>query len=138
MARVVDAGLPVGIVTRPKWNSATGRSISEDCRDLLTRDGRLALFINMGGMSNVLLRVADERGVRLFGSSANISGKGNSFSIDDVPDAMLESVDIVCEAGTCKYANPERMASSIVDMDSRTLLRAGILHEEIAALLRDS
>ena len=133
--KVVDAGLPVGVVTAPRWESDVGASIPEECKDLLLRDGNLALFINMGGMSEALIRVADARGVRLFGSSANISGKGNSFSIKDVPDSMLEAVQIVCDTGTCKYVNAERCASSIIDMKEGVLLRQGILHKEIESLL---
>lgn len=134
---IADAGLPVGLLITPDWQSAVARSIPESCVDLLARDGRLALFINMGGMSDDLLRAAESAGVRLFGSSANISGKGNSFSLGDVPETMLEAVDIVCEAGRCKYANAERMASTIVDLETAEFARRGILHDEIAALLSD-
>jgi len=136
--RVASAGLPVGILTPLEWESAVVRSIPEDCRDLLIKDDKMALLINMGGISDLWIAAADAAGVRLFGSSANISGTGNSFRLEEVPSAMLDSVDITCEAGMCRYANPERSASSIIDVETGALVRAGILHEEIGRLLRET
>jgi tRNA A37 threonylcarbamoyladenosine synthetase subunit TsaC/SUA5/YrdC len=135
LKRVVDAGLPVGVLTTPDWESDAARSIPQDCVHLLVSQGKLALFMNMGGMSEDLLEIANQRGVRLFGSSANISGMGNSFSLDDVPDEIVEAMDIVCEIGPCKYKNPDRLPTSIVDLETGTLTRSGILHDEIGRLL---
>lgn len=133
--KVVDAGLPVGVLVKPNWESGVGRSIPQDCRELLVSNGKLALFMNMGGMSETLMEEARRRGIRLFGSSANISGMGNSFSLADVPDSIIDAMDIVCEAGTCTYANPDRLPSSIVDAETMSLVRRGILNEEIERLL---
>ncbi len=133
--RIVDADLPVGVLVEPDWNSAMVRSVPRDCLDLLSSGGKLGLFMNMGGMSRHLLEAGDRAGVRLFGSSANLSGQGNSFSPQDVPQSIVDAMDIVCDAGTCMFANPGRMPSSIVDFGTRRLTRRGILHEEIGRLL---
>lgn len=133
--RVVEAGLPVGVLVEPNWESAMVRSIPEDCLELLTNNGKLGLFMNMGGMSGNLLAAADRAGVRLFGSSANISGTGNSFSLEEVPESIVGAMDILCDAGTCTFANPDRLPSSIVDLATGQLTRRGILHEEIGRLL---
>lgn len=132
---VIEAELPVGVLVKPKWESAMARSIPQDCLDLLTTNGKLGLFMNMGGMSRELLDAGVRVGVRLFGSSANISGMGNSFSLEDVPDSIVSRIDIVCDAGTCTHANPDRLPSSIVDLETGQLTRRGILHEEIGRLL---
>lgn len=133
--KVVDAGLPVGVLVKPDWQSGVARSIPRDCKELLVSNGKLALFMNMGGMSDALMEEARRRGIRLFGSSANISGMGNSFSLTDVPDSIIDAMDIVCESGTCQYANRDRLPSSIVDLESVSMFRRGILHEEIERLL---
>ena len=133
--KVVAAGLPVGVLAIPDWESDVVRSIPEGCMQLLISNEKLALFMNMGGMSEDLLDVADERGIRLFGSSANLSGMGNSFSLGDVPETIVEAMDVVCDIGTCKYKNPDRLSTSIVDLDSGQLTRRGISHEEIGRLL---
>jgi tRNA A37 threonylcarbamoyladenosine synthetase subunit TsaC/SUA5/YrdC len=133
--RVVEAGLPLGVLVKPDWNSSMVRSIPQDCLELLSNNGRLGLFMNMGGMSRELLEAASTAGVRLFGSSANLSGTGNSFSLEDVPDSIVKAMDIVCDAGTCTFANPDRLPSSIVDLETGSLSRRGILHEEIGRLL---
>jgi tRNA A37 threonylcarbamoyladenosine synthetase subunit TsaC/SUA5/YrdC len=133
--KVIQADLPVGILTRAQWENELARSIPEDCLEFLVSDERVGLFTNMGGMSEDLLSVATERGVRLFGSSANLSGMGNSFSLEDVPGQIVEAMDIVCETGACRYSNPDRLPSSIVDITTGRLIRRGILHEEIERLL---
>ena len=136
--RVADAGLPVGLITSTNWQSDLVGTSPDDCREMLAKDGKLALFINMGGIGELLIEEADAIGLRLFGSSANISGTGNSFRLDELPDFMLENVDITCEAGDCRYTNAERMAASIVDVDATAVVRIGILHEEIERLMRQS
>jgi tRNA A37 threonylcarbamoyladenosine synthetase subunit TsaC/SUA5/YrdC len=132
---VIDAKLPVGVLVKPKHESVVLQAIPRDCSDRLIRNDQIALFMNMGGMSVDLITVANREGVVLFGSSANISGTGNSFSVREIPETMLAATDIVCESGTCKYANSERLASTIVQLDTGELTRRGILHKEIAQLL---
>jgi hypothetical protein len=133
--RVVDAGLPVGVLVKPNWESAIARSIPEECVDFLVQGGKIAMFLNMGGMSEHVIKAADDRGLRIFGSSANISGTGNSFVLDEVPAAILDSTDLICDAGKCKYAGPERMATTIVELETGKLARAGIRYAEIEARL---
>lgn len=136
--RVVDAGLPLGVITTPNWESDVAKSIPRDCIERLAKGNKLALFLNMGGLSEYLIALADRVGTRLFGSSANISGKGNSFSLGDVPPTMLDGVDIVCDAGQCKYTNPERLASTILDLETGELTRRGIVYADIERLLNGS
>lgn len=136
--RAVAAGLPVGMLTRPDRRSDVVRRIPADCSEMLIKDDRLALFVNMGGMAADLIAAAEANGVLLFGSSANISGTGNSFSIEDVPKSMLESVDVVCDAGRCRFSNPDRLASTILDVESGALTRRGIAADEIEKRLLDS
>ena len=62
---------------------------------------------------------------------------GNSFALEDVPAQIVEEMDIVCETGACKFTNPDRLPSSIVDIETGQLTRRGILHEEIERLLND-
>lgn len=138
IARVDEAGLPVGLVTSTKWDGDIAKTIPGDVVDKVAKDGKMALFINMGGLSNMLLSEADRIGLRLFGSSANISGAGNSFRLDEVPEAMLEQVDIKVEGDTCRYVNAERMASSIVDVDDGVFTRRGILADEIEEVMEDT
>lgn len=135
VAKLVRAGLPLGVLTKAHWQSDLARSIPENCREFLVSQDRVGLFMNMGGMSEELLSVATRRGVRLFGSSANLSGMGNSFSLEDVPVDIVDAMDIVCETGACKYSNPDRLPSSIIDIRTGELTRRGILHEEIERLL---
>lgn len=134
--RVVDAGLPVGVLVKPNWDSSVAKPIPHNCRPMLERDGRVALFLNMGGMSAEILTAADRRGVRIFGSSANISSTGNSFALEEVPASILDSTDLICDAGRSKYANPERVSSTIVDLGTGEIVRAGILHEQIKERLK--
>lgn len=135
--KVVDAGLPVGVLAKPDWDSEAARPVPKNCRRLLEQDGKIALFMNMGGMSADILRAADDRGLRVFGSSANLSGTGNSFSLDEVPTSILDSTDLRCDAGRCKHANAERLASTIVELGTGEIVRTGILHDEIHKRLID-
>jgi tRNA A37 threonylcarbamoyladenosine synthetase subunit TsaC/SUA5/YrdC len=91
-----------------------------------TKEGSVALFLNTGWMSETLARKALNDGCILFGTSANASGRGNSYNFTDVPENMRNGADYVLDQGPSLYQSRDRLATTIVDLRRMITTRVGI------------
>ena len=69
----------------------------------------------------------------MVGSSANLAFTGNNYRLADVPAAIRGSVDLVIDGGDARYENPERLATTILDLTTYQFRRIGIAAAEIQA-----
>jgi len=73
----------------------------------------------------------------LQGSSANPSGTGNRYRIEDIPEEITSLADIVIDYGVSKYAAlAEGRGATILDFSSREegavgVFRVGVLYDVI-------
>ena len=77
----------------------------------------------------IALAVITGLGCPVTGTSANLSGRPNSITAEDVRDQMGDKVDLVIDGGRC----PGGLESTIVDVtgDIPVILRQGAIPEEI-------
>ena len=61
--------------------------------------------------------------------------RNRPLTLVSAPAGYGKSTLISSWLDTCKYANADRLASTVVRLDTCELTRQGILHEEIARLL---
>jgi tRNA A37 threonylcarbamoyladenosine synthetase subunit TsaC/SUA5/YrdC len=94
-------------------------------------NGTVAVFLRTGPYLDVVVQRAFERRVMFVGSSANPSFTGNLYAFDDLPREFIEGVDFYLDHGRCSYANPERMATTIVNFSNWTIKRRGVNWERI-------
>ena len=135
VGRVIQSGFPLGVITSVDWTNPVAQAIPRSCSDLLVRDDAIALFLRMGGMADALLDAADRERVILYGSSANRSSAGNSFSLAEVPREILETADVICDGGPCALSNEARLPSTMINLRNGQMTRRGILSPEIRDLL---
>lgn len=89
-------------------------------------NGTVAAFLRTGPYLDVVVQRAFERNVMFVGSSANPSFQGNLYTFSDLPKEFVEGADFYIDHGSCKYANPQRLATTIVDFVTRSLKRRGV------------
>jgi tRNA A37 threonylcarbamoyladenosine synthetase subunit TsaC/SUA5/YrdC len=94
-------------------------------------NGTIATFLRTGPYLDVVVQRAFEQGVIFVGSSANPSFEGNLFTFSDLPREFIEGVDFYINHGSCKYANPARMATTIVNFTNSSIKRRGVNWEQI-------
>ena len=98
-----------------------------------THAGTIALFFSAGRIVERLADRALADGRLVIGSSANTSGTGNNPTLDDVPTAMRDGVDLVVDRGPAWYRNDAKLASTILDLATGRFLRQGVNYDRIAA-----
>jgi tRNA A37 threonylcarbamoyladenosine synthetase subunit TsaC/SUA5/YrdC len=91
----------------------------------------VAAFLRTGPYLDVVVQRAFDRNTLFVGSSANPSFQGNLYAFSDLPREIVQGVDFSIDHGTCKYANPQRLATTIVNFVTGTIKRRGVNAERI-------
>jgi tRNA A37 threonylcarbamoyladenosine synthetase subunit TsaC/SUA5/YrdC len=94
-------------------------------------NGTVATFLRTGPYLDVVVQTAFERDIMFVGSSANPSFQGNLYTFADLPREFVQAADFHINHGSCKYANPQRLATTIVNFANRSIKRRGVNAEEI-------
>ena len=102
-----------------------------------SKAGSIDMLLNAGELHEELVSQAKERGMPLFGSSANTSLQGSKYRLQDIELPVRDSADIALDHGTSKYANNEGRSSSIIDLRDFKTIRIGVNFERIAEILLD-
>lgn len=127
--RVSQFTYPVGLVDRVNDHSLFYAKIPSG---VLT-DGHIAVFLNMGDLANSLARTAFLSDYCIYGSSANISGAGNHYTLADVEEPIRKGVDYVVE-GVVRYQplmKGKGLGATILDLEHRTVVRSGLCYNEV-------
>lgn len=132
---------PFSVVLLVREGSRFVRSLPPATRDYLLQDDTVCLYLGAGRFFDELGEITSRRGMLPVGTSANYSGAGNNFRFDDVPLEMRNAVDLALDLGTAKYANPERLAGTIVNLGGdrpriqRRAVNVELIERELADLL---
>jgi len=124
---------PLAVINRVRPDSELLGRMSAFALGQATANGTIATFLNAGALVSRIaeLALADHRIV--VGSSANLAFTGNNYRLADVPAAIRGSVDLVIDGGDARYENPERLATTILDLTTYEFRRIGIAAAEIQA-----
>ena len=122
---------PLAIVTRLNPDSRLLRSFDPDVLAQSTQDGTIATFHGAGDLIRAIALLAYDDGKLIVGSSANTSGTGNNYAFDDVPESIKSNVDLTLDHGMARFANPERLATTLLDLTRNRFQRRGIDFEKI-------
>ncbi|CAK7216521.1 hypothetical protein SCUCBS95973_002827 [Sporothrix curviconia] len=96
-------------------------------------DGTMAVFVGGSTLMHELGRLCDAAGVLLLGSSANVTGSGQKFSIETMNPEILEAADLIVDYGLQRYHVYGGRASTILDLAKMKVVRIGSSYE----LIRD-
>lgn len=103
-----------------------------------TKVGTLDMLLNAGQFHNELARQAWANGRPIFGSSANISLTGSNYRLQDIEEPIRQIADISIDHGTSKYANDLGRSSSIIDFRDFSVIRVGVIFEQLETIFRET
>lgn len=130
-----DHNLPLSVIAPFNPDHDWLRTVQYGALRRSTKLFTMDLLLNAGHLHNELARLSWDTGQPLMGSSANISGTGSQFHIEDVGQSLLEGCDLVLDYGHSPYANDMKMGSTIIELPSWRVLRWGGLFERQAVLV---
>ena len=93
------------------------------------------MLLNAGPFHKALTRLSREEVVPLFGSSANLTGTGTRFSVEEIPDELKQIADITIDYGLRRYHVYKR-AGTLINFDTMEVVRIGACYELISGVLK--
>ncbi|VTU21603.1 Sua5/YciO/YrdC/YwlC family protein [Variovorax sp. PBL-H6] len=134
-ALVVDHDLPLGVVGTFRHDHPLIRKLDDDAIKASTAAGTIGTLVNAGVFHAELCRLSREEVVPLFGSSANLSGTGTRFSVEDIPDELKQIADITVDYGLRRY-HIYRRAGTLINFETMEVIRIGACYELISGVLK--
>ncbi len=116
-------------------NSALWQSLPAFVRRQSSHDRSVAVFLRPGRFLEALVEKAFDNGHLLAGSSGNLSGQGNCYRPEELAPSIVEGVDLFIDHGVARYENPDRMATTMIDLRTLEIKRRGINCARLEAAL---
>jgi tRNA A37 threonylcarbamoyladenosine synthetase subunit TsaC/SUA5/YrdC len=130
-----DYGMPLSVVAPFRADHPIFRSVDEFTMERSTKIGTLDLLLNAGPLHKEITRLSRERLKPVLGSSANKSLTGSKYRLQDVDAEVRAIAGIEIDYGLCRYANPQGISSTIIDLKTFQVHRYGVCFEQIADVL---
>lgn len=132
-----DFDLTLGAVA-PYWpDHPLMAKLDGDLLRASTANGTVAMLLNAGELFGEVTRLCREAVLPVFGSSANVSGTGPRFRVEDIQPEILDVADIVVDYGLRKHAIYQRSATILrFGNGDPECVRIGSCYELIADVLQ--
>jgi tRNA A37 threonylcarbamoyladenosine synthetase subunit TsaC/SUA5/YrdC len=131
----LDHDLPMGVIAPFRADHPLIRAIDPELRQASTTNGTIGMLLNGGVIHSEIGRLSREALHPVFGSSANLSGTGTKFRLQDVQPELRAIADLEVDWGLRRY-HPYRRSSTIINFTDLTVVRMGSCYELICDVLK--
>ncbi|MDO9435395.1 Sua5/YciO/YrdC/YwlC family protein [Hydrogenophaga sp.] len=136
-ALVLDHDLPIAVVGTFRVDHPIMSKLNPELLRESSAAGTVALLLNAGTFHNEVCRLSQEEVVPLLGSSANFSGTGTRFRVEDIPQELLSVADVVINHGL-RRGHVYKRAGTVINFNTMEVVRIGAFYEMISDVLRRS
>ncbi|KAH6641356.1 DHBP synthase RibB-like alpha/beta domain-containing protein [Chaetomium tenue] len=125
-----DMGMIISIIAKYDPTNPRLAALGQATLSQVTRGDTISVAIPEGPFLRELGRLcdADPQGTLMFGSSANLTGQGQRFRVEDIEPAVLEHADLVVDYGLQKW-HTYGLGAVNFDVENMKVLRAGAGYE---------
>src|ERR1700739_4573736 len=134
-ASTVDFDLPLGVIGPVRKDHPIIAGIEPETVRASMIGDTMAMVHNNGACATELARLSLESNIAFLGSSANISGTGVKFRLEDIQPEIVEGADLFVDYGLAKY-HLYRVSSTMINFDSMQVIRIGCCYELISDILQ--
>jgi hypothetical protein len=131
----VDYDLPMGVIAPFRPDHPLIRKIQSELLAASTANGTIGMLLNGGPIHTTIGRLSREALHPVFGSSANLSGTGTKFRLQDVQSELRAIADIELDYGLRRY-HLYRRSSTIINFTDMSVVRMGSCYELICDVLK--
>ncbi len=131
-----DYDLPLGAIAPFDADHPIMRKVDPVLMGASTANGTIGMLLNAGPFYDELCGLIREHTQPVFGSSANLTGTGTKFRVEDIQPELRAIADITIDYGLRKYHTYKRSATIIDFTHGVEILRIGTCYELIADVLK--
>jgi tRNA A37 threonylcarbamoyladenosine synthetase subunit TsaC/SUA5/YrdC len=128
---------PMAVIARLNRASTLLSSFEPFVASQCTKVDTIATFFGVGDLIARTASLAYAQGQLIVGSSANLAGTGNNYTLDAVPDVIRRAVDVEFDYGMAPFTSDQKLASTILDLTRGTFQRQGVAFAEVEASWRE-
>ncbi len=122
---------PVAVIATTNQRSSLLASFEPFVASQCTKGQTIATFFGVGDLIARAASIAFQNGQLIVGSSANLAGTGNNYTLDAVPDSIRNAVDLEIDYGPAPFRSTEKLASTILDLTTKTFQRQGVAFAQV-------
>jgi len=126
---------PSAFIVRANMSSPLLLGLNSWALKQVISDGCIAVFLNTGPLTEKLVALGAKDSFLIIGSSANPSSTGNRYTLQDLEASITSMVHGVFDGGACRYDHPLKRGTTIINLQTRTIERIGVLSKEICSKL---
>ncbi|MEI6183148.1 MAG: Sua5/YciO/YrdC/YwlC family protein [bacterium] len=130
-----DYNLPLGPIATYRTDHPLMKKIDPNALAASTAGGTLAMLVNAGPFHAEITKLSREEVHPLFGSSANLTGTGTKFRVEDIQHELTSLADIIIDYGLRKY-HMYRRSATLINFETMQVVRMGVCYEQISDILR--
>lgn len=131
----LDYDYPLGVIAPYRADHPLLQHVQPDMLQTNTVEGTLGVGINFGPFADLIMDLSKNADAAVFGSSANLTGTGARYRLEDVDPTLRNAADLVADHGLCKYHYYRRSSTSI-NFATGEVIRAGIAYEQISDIMK--
>ncbi|KAJ9143312.1 DHBP synthase RibB-like alpha/beta domain [Pleurostoma richardsiae] len=124
-----DLDMSFGVVAPFRADHPRLQQLSPATLANATKNGTLGIYVGGGSLLAELGRLNDESGQLMLGSSANLTGTGQKFRLEDIDPEIQDAADIIVDYGLQRYHIYGGRPSTIIDFEHMKVLRMGSSYE---------
>lgn len=138
MARILkeEEGLPFSIVAPFRPRHPFLATVDPFVISNASKDGTMDMVVSGGPFVTRLAELSLERGVAVFGSSANRSLEGSKYRVQDIEPEVRAAASLALDYGVSRYASPLGLSSTIIDFRDFSVVRLGHQFAALEAAFR--
>jgi len=133
-ALTVDYNLPLGAIAPYQPDHPMLRQVDDALLKTSTANGTIAMLLNAGPLFDEICRLSQEAEHPIFGSSANVTGTGPKFRVDDIQAEIKAIADVIINYGLRKYHSYNRSAT-IIRFPEVEVVRIGSCYELLSDVI---
>lgn len=130
-----DYNLPLGPIAPYRIDHPLIRKLDPQSLEESTVGGTLAMLVNAGPFHAEICRLSREEVHPLFGSSANLTGTGTKFRVEDIQPELRAVADVIVDYGLRKY-HTYRRSATLINFATLEVVRIGSCYELVADVLK--
>jgi tRNA A37 threonylcarbamoyladenosine synthetase subunit TsaC/SUA5/YrdC len=134
-AITVDYQLPLGPIAPFRKDHPLIRKLDPEALAASTANDTLAMLVNAGPFHAEMCRLSREEQHPLFGSSANLTGTGTKYRVEDIQPELRAVADLIIDYGLRKY-HLYRRSATLIDFSTLEVIRVGACYELISDIMR--
>lgn len=123
-----ELDMPIGVVAPYRSDHPMIKRLGDDVLAKHTKNGTLAMFVGGPPLLQSVVDLVAAEGRLVLGSSANLTGSGQKFMLEDVEEAVKDAADIIIDYGL-QRAHVYGVGTMNIDFENIRVIRFGSCYE---------